>query len=110
METQSVTRTAARAVLAIVAAMLVAALVVVSTAQTSVAQTDPYGNGGPTVKPTLITDDSDPGDPPQENRICCELPFTGGEVTSFLALGLAAIGTGTVLVRRSRRREPGGIE
>jgi hypothetical protein len=47
--------------------------------------------------------------------ICCavhervpggpRLPFTGGDVVGITLLGLLAIGTGTVLVRRSRLRE-----
>lgn len=33
------------------------------------------------------------------------LPFTGADVVVILLVGFAAIGTGTVLVRRSRGRE-----
>ena len=32
------------------------------------------------------------------------LPITGGDMAGLTALGLAAVGTGSVLVRRSRRR------
>lgn len=32
------------------------------------------------------------------------LPITGGDVAGLTAIGLAAVGTGSVLVRRSRRR------
>ena len=32
------------------------------------------------------------------------LPVTGGDIAGLVALGLGAIGTGTVLVRRSRTR------
>lgn len=31
------------------------------------------------------------------------LPVTGGDIAGLTAIGLAAVGTGTVLVRRSRR-------
>lgn len=31
------------------------------------------------------------------------LPVTGGDVAGLVAMGVAAIGTGTVMVRRSRR-------
>jgi LPXTG-motif cell wall-anchored protein len=32
------------------------------------------------------------------------LPITGGDVAGLTAIGLASVGAGTVLVRRSRRR------
>ena len=32
------------------------------------------------------------------------LPVTGGDIAGMTAVGLAAVGTGAVLVRRSRRR------
>jgi hypothetical protein len=33
------------------------------------------------------------------------LPFTGGDVLGFVAVGAVAVGTGAALVRRSRRTE-----
>jgi hypothetical protein len=33
------------------------------------------------------------------------LPFTGADLTLFVATGLAAIGTGVVVLRRTRPRE-----
>jgi LPXTG-motif cell wall-anchored protein len=33
------------------------------------------------------------------------LPFTGADVTLFVVIGLAAIGTGTLIVRRTRSSE-----
>lgn len=32
------------------------------------------------------------------------LPVTGGDIAGLVAIGAAAVGTGTVMVRRSRRR------
>ncbi|HEV7887333.1 MAG TPA: LPXTG cell wall anchor domain-containing protein [Acidimicrobiales bacterium] len=34
------------------------------------------------------------------------LPVTGGDIAGMTIVGLAAIGTGTVLVRRSRKSTP----
>jgi LPXTG-motif cell wall-anchored protein len=33
------------------------------------------------------------------------LPFTGADITLFVVIGLAAIGTGTLIVRRTRSAE-----
>ena len=41
---------------------------------------------------------------PQEQARGGELPVTGGDVAGLTAAGLAMVGAGAVLVRRSRRR------
>ena len=97
---------AGRIVLGMVASTLIAMVILMAGASPSQAQRDPYGNGGPTVKPTLIVDNSDPGDPPLERRITNgTLPFTGGDVTTFIVLGMSAIVVGTFIVRRHGRKE-----
>lgn len=99
-------RRTGRIVLGTVASLLIAMVILMAGAEPSLAQRDPYGNGGPTVKPTLITNDGEPGEPPLEERIGSgTLPFTGGDVTTFLVLGLGAIGVGTLLVRRHGKKE-----
>lgn len=65
------------------------------------AQTDPYSDNEPDVKPTLIIDESEPEVEPAPPGV---LPFTGGDVTVFLIGGLAAISVGTLIVKRTRAR------
>ena len=70
---------------------------------------DPYATQTPTVLPTLIR--KEPNTPPDQvepNRFGDrgeELPFTGADLTLFVATGLAAIGTGAVIVRRTSSEE-----
>jgi hypothetical protein len=52
----------------------------------------------PVVKPEVIHRAPDGGDGP------ATLPFTGADVTAYALAGCAAIGAGTVLVRRTRVR------
>lgn len=81
-------------------------LLVVALAAPALAQNEPYGNGGPTVLPTLITNPSDPVvEPNREERPPGVLPFTGGDVTLFLVIGLGAISAGVVMLRG--RKAPG---
>jgi hypothetical protein len=79
---------------------------------TALAQQDPYGNGSPpVVSPNVITrPDSQPGasllrrNPSVQGANVSEssLPFTGADLTLFVATGLGAIATGTVILHRSR--------
>jgi hypothetical protein len=66
------------------------------------AQTDPYSNDKPIVKPSLITRDADPEPPSVDPGPPTVLPFTGGDVTAFLIVGLMAISAGTLVVHRTR--------
>lgn len=63
------------------------------------AQSDPYGDGDPDVEGEIVGN-ADPGDPGDtEDSV---LPFTGGQVTTFLLLGAGAIVLGTFIVRKSK--------
>ena len=59
------------------------------------AQSDPYGGGGPDGGGEI----NDNAEPNAEGAV---LPFTGGEVTTFLLLGAGAIVLGTFIVRKSK--------
>ena len=87
---------------------LVAAMMLIGTAAAQ--ETDPYSNEGPTVLPTVIQKGQparpDVTQPERQERPPDDsaLPFTGADLTLFVATGAAAIATGTVLVRRTRAR------
>lgn len=100
-------------------ALLITALLIATMAATMVvgpasAQTDPYNGGSPTIIGTITNTGTPPEEilpsrhtnipPPdiQPNR--SGLPFTGADVTLFAATGLALVGTGSLLWRRTRRR------
>ena len=87
--------------------LLVAALAVVFFAGTALAQEDPYEDVGPDIHqrfgPDVADDTQERGQTPPASE--GTLPFTGADLTLFLATGLAAIGTGTVIVRRARSAE-----
>lgn len=95
------------------------------------AQVDPYSSGSPTTSPSVLPtliETTQPGTPSPDDTVLPTrltnpptpeddetlvlgnrqpnntLPFTGADVTLFVATGLAAIATGAVLVRRSRAR------
>lgn len=61
-----------------------------------------------TVSPTIIItgSPSEPAVPPQDSRI----PFTGADLSLFVATGAAAVGTGAVIVRRTRRKREDDAE
>jgi hypothetical protein len=93
------------AIVVISALALAGALMMMGTA---LAQQDPYGNGTPVVSPNLITQ---PTDQPASNLLrrspnvqgaTQTLPFTGADLTLFVATGLGAIATGAVILHRSR--------
>ncbi len=95
------------AIVVVSALALAGALMMMGTA---LAQQDPYGNGRPVVSPNLITQ---PTDQPASNLLSRSpssvqgantqtLPFTGADLTLFVATGLGAIATGAVILHRSR--------
>jgi hypothetical protein len=90
------------AIVVVSALALAGALMMMGTA---LAQQEPYGNGRPVVSPNLITR----ADQPASNLLRRSpnvqgqtLPFTGADLTLFLATGLGAIATGAVIMHRSR--------
>ena len=100
--------------------LLVAVVGAMSLASTAAfAQTDPYSGEEPEVLPTTITNDDAPQDEVLDERIQNDdvadagvsdgqpsssgvLPFTGADLTLFLMTGLAAIGTGSMIVKRAQ--------
>lgn len=69
---------------------------------TAVAQTDPYSTKTPEVLPTRIEDpDGEVQADVQERG--SSLPFTGADITLFAVTGAAAVGTGAMVVKRSKR-------
>ena len=92
------------AILVVSALALAGALMMMGTA---LAQQEPYGNGRPVVSPNLITRDNQPAAnllrrSPDVQGATQTLPFTGSDLTLFLATGLGAIATGAVILHRSR--------
>ena len=95
------------AIVVVSALALAGALMMMGTA---LAQQDPYGNGRPVVSPNLITrPDNQPASnllrrsPDVQGATQTEtLPFTGADLTLFVATGLGAIATGAVILHRSR--------
>jgi hypothetical protein len=75
-------------------------------------QEDPYSNDGPKVLPTVIQRGeperppavSPQEVPPEDSSERQPLPFTGADLTLFVATGLAAVATGGVILRRTRSR------
>lgn len=74
----------------------------------AIAQQDPYTEIEPTVLPTLIEQE---GEPEDEDEVLGEvverpsvLPFTGSDLTLFVATGAALVATGTVITRLRKRR------
>jgi hypothetical protein len=64
----------------------------------------------PNVKGKIIRNGNSPNQGPsvlgaRERGATGALPFTGSELTLFVVAGTAAVGAGTVLVRRSRSRD-----
>jgi hypothetical protein len=91
-------------IVVISAVALAGALMIMGAA---LAQQDPYGNGRPVVSPNLITRSNQPASnllrrTPNVQGAAQTLPFTGADLTLFLATGLGAIATGAVILHRSR--------
>lgn len=91
-----------RIVLLVVATMVTAILALAAGSAT--AQTDPYGNGEPSVLPTLIQNVETTDGQASSSQRPSTLPFTGTELSLFVVIGAAAIGSGMFLVKRSRSR------
>ena len=90
--------------------MMVFLFAVMLAATATAAPKERYSDDGPTGD--VITRDSgysgDSGDVlggTTEDPQGSALPFTGADITLFVATGLAAIGTGAFIVRRARTRE-----
>lgn len=60
----------------------------------------PYPNGGDTPDVAPQTTEVSPAGAAKPST----LPFTGGDIAQIAALGVASVGAGTFVVRRSRRR------
>ena len=94
------------AIVVVSALALAGALMMMGTA---LAQQDPYGNGRPVVSPNLITRPDQPASnllrrsPNVQGAQTETLPFTGADLTLFVATGLGAIATGAVILHRSRQ-------
>lgn len=57
----------------------------------------------PSVEGTILTRTPKPQVLGENQSRGASLPVTGGDIAELTFIGLAAVGTGTVLVRRSRR-------
>lgn len=108
-------KTRARRVLLIAGMLLVTVvggLVVAGSAGAQTGPHDPYSSPSDSVLPSRISTPPPhrrsvppaPGPHVLPKRPPSNLPFTGADVTLFVITGLAAIGTGMVLVRRTRAR------
>ena len=93
-------------------AVLAAVAMVLSVlfAGTALAQSDPYGEGKPDVKGTIIQN-GEPGETSVQSDTATRdetgvagaiLPFTGGQVILFLVLGAGAVLLGTFIVRKTQ--------
>ena len=82
------------------------------------AQTDPYSGEEPEVLPTQIVNEEPREEEPVKDEVLPAriqapaedrqptgtgvLPFTGADLTLFLVTGAAAVGTGSMMVKRAR--------
>lgn len=108
MKQKYTARFALVAMTVVVGVMMAMSLVGTAGAQ----ENDPYSNDGPRILPSVIERgepdrpeavlNRDTTPPPREER--GPLPFTGADLTLFVATGLAAVATGSVVVRRTRSR------
>ena len=69
----------------------------------AVAQTDYVGSTGEEVLGQDLSRNPGAAAPASNSGTSGSLPVTGGDVLGLTVIGAAAIGTGAVLVRRSRR-------
>lgn len=129
MRTEPMSRIPARAALALCIVAVAGFVALGSLGGQANAQVDPYSSGSPTVLPTRVDNTVSPGASPTESPTVLPttitrrpppddnppevlpsvddsglLPFTGADLTLFAATGASTIGTGYLLVRRSRRR------
>lgn len=84
-------------------ALLLVALMSVMFAGVAAAQSDPYGNGKPDVDAEVIGSGEERSEEVAGDS--STLPFTGADLTLYVAIGALAIGSGVWLVRRNRARE-----
>jgi LPXTG-motif cell wall-anchored protein len=91
-----------RFIFAALIALIVVALAPVASAEPSGGHVDKPEVLSQTVEPSGATQGTQTT--PQSNQ----LPFTGADVTLFLAVGLGAIATGTFLLRRTRSERAEG--
>jgi hypothetical protein len=89
-----------RSAKAFVVAIFVAILMAFSSA--ALAQQEGYSDNEPDVDVRFGTTNQPSIDEDAGEGL---LPFTGADLTLFVATGLAAIGTGVVVLRRTRPRE-----
>jgi hypothetical protein len=84
--------------------LMAGAIAAVVVGLPAAAMADDYtGNNGSSVLGTQLTR-SAPAAAPASTTRGAGLPVTGGDIAGMTAIGLAAVGTGTAMVRRSRRR------
>ncbi|MGH2755107.1 MAG: hypothetical protein ACRDLB_11825 [Actinomycetota bacterium] len=107
MEGTTLDRKHARGALLLIIGLLGAlvAAITLSSGPAS-AQVEPYNTQPPTVSPTRTARINTP--PPERNPLedpPDTLPFTGADLTLFLATGVAAVGTGAIVVRRTRPKK-----
>jgi hypothetical protein len=100
-------RNNARGVLLLVTGALAGLVAAIALSSgTASAQVEPYSSSPPTVSPTRTSRINTP--PPERNPLedpDNTLPFTGADLTLFLATGVAAVGTGAFVVRRTRPKK-----
>ena len=73
------------------------------------AQTEPYGGESPTTEPSVLNDRLTNDTPADDvgGRVLerapgsGQLPFTGADLALYTVTGLAAVGTGSLIVRRA---------
>ena len=107
MERTTTDRKHARGALLFITGLIstVVATIAISSGSAS-AQIDPYSSESPTVSPTRTSRINTP--PPERNPLedpPDTLPFTGADLTLFIATGVAAVGTGAIVVRRTRPKK-----
>ena len=107
MERTTPERKHARGALLFIAGLIstLVAAIALSSGSAS-AQVEPYNSTPPTVSPTRTARINTP--PPERNPLedpPDTLPFTGADLTLFLATGVAAVGTGAIVVRRTRPKK-----
>ena len=103
MEGTPLARKHARGALLFIIGLLGALVAAITLSSAASAQVEPYNTQPPTVSPTRTARINTP--PPERNPLedpPDTLPFTGADLTLFLATGVAAVGTGAIVVRRTR--------
>lgn len=94
----SLTRGIAVALMALVFALMLAATA-------AAVPKERYSDDGPPQGDVITRDQPDVLGGTEDDPQGGALPFTGADITLFVATGLAAVGTGIFIVRRARTRE-----